>query len=219
MGDELTFVVGAREITAPVTSIRRVDWDSFDVNFFVLLSPGAAEGLPSSSLASVYVPEGGFEVISRIVRRYPNVSVIDIGTLLERVRTIIDRVSLTVRVVFLFTVLAGVLVLLSSLRANLRERVHEGAIMRTLGGLESQLRRAVAAEFALIGGLAGGLSAIASLAVGYVVAAQVFAIAFRPSLLVVPAGFVGGAVLIAAVGLLGGREVLTTPPVQVLRRG
>ncbi|MEM9305389.1 MAG: FtsX-like permease family protein [Pseudomonadota bacterium] len=219
LGDELTFEFGAQTFTAEVTSIRAVDWDSFEVNFFIMISPGNAGALPFTALASVYVPDGGFDVVSDVVRQYPNISVIDVGTLLERVRTIIDRVSLTVRVVFLFTVLAGVLVLLSALRANLGERIHEGAVLRTLGGMRQQLRRAVAAEFAVIGALAGGLSALASLFVGYVVAAQVFQVPYQPSLMLVPAGLLAGAGMIAIIGLLGGREVLTTPPVQVLRRG
>ena len=217
LGDRITFSVGEREVEVEVTSLRAVDWDSFQVNFFILLSPGAGEGMPASYVGSVHVPAGGFDRLGTLLRDYPNVTVVDIGTILQRVRDIIDRVTLTVRVVFIFTVVAGVLVLLSALRAGLAERIYEGAVLRALGGSRAQLRQAVVAEFAVIGAMAGGLAAGAALAVGWLIAREAFQIAYHPSWGLLPLGLALGAAAIVTVGVLGSRRVLTTPPVVVLR--
>ena len=140
------------------------------------------------------------------------------GTILDRVRTITERVSLTVRIVFLFTLAAGIVVLLAVLRAGLRARLFEGAVLRTLGGERRQLRRAVAAEFAVIGGIAGLLGAIASLIIGWQLAERAFGVDYQPSLWLIPAGTLGVGVAVAAIGLWGARRVLRTPPVVVFRQ-
>ena len=219
IGDRMTFQVGSRSVEAEITSIRRVDWDSFEVNFFILLSPGSVGQLPANYITSLYIPPDRFEVLSEVVRAYPNISVIDVGTILGRVRTIIDRVSLTVRVVFFFTLVAGVLVLISALRAGLWQRIYEGAVLRTLGAARKQLRAALLAEFGVLGALAGGLAAVAALATGWVVAREVFEVPYAASWLLIPLGALLGGCGIALVGVLGGRRVLTTAPVAVLRRG
>lgn len=219
IGDRLTFRVGATGVEATVSSIRRVDWDSFEVNFFILLSPGLLGEVPATYLTSLYLPPEQFAVIGELVRTHPNISVIDVGTILARVRTIIDRVSLTVQVVFLFTLAAGVLVLLSALRAGLGARIYEGAVLRTLGAARHQLQRALLAEFGVIGTLAGGLAAAAALGTGWLVARQVFEMPYAASWTLIPLGALVGGMAIALIGTWGGRGVLTAPPVSVLRRG
>ena len=219
MGDELTFDVGSLPITARISSVREVDWDSFEVNFFIMLSPETIGEVPRTYISSLYVPDQQLASVSGLVRLHSNISVLDVGTILRRVRTIIDRVSLTVQLVFGFTLLSGVVVLLAALQGGLSDRIYEGAVLRTLGGSRKQLRMAVLAEFSLLGGVAGLLAAVAAIAVGWVMADQVFKMVYEPSWWLPPVGLVLGAVAIAITGLLGSRPVLSTPPALILRKG
>ena len=218
VGDTLTIGVGDTETTVTVANIREVEWDSFEVNFFVLMSPDSVQEFDATFLTSLYLPRSDFSRLSAAIRPFANISVIDVGTILDRVRTITERVSLTVRIVFLFTLAAGIVVLLAVLRAGLRARLFEGAVLRTLGGERRQLRRAVAAEFAVIGGIAGLLGAIASLIIGWQLAERAFGVDYQPSLWLIPAGTLGVGVAVAAIGLWGARRVLRTPPVVVFRQ-
>jgi putative ABC transport system permease protein len=218
IGDTLTFDVGSERVTAEITSIREVDWDSFEVNFFILLTPAAIDEVPHSFISSLYVEPTKGDQVSNLVRLHSNISVINVGAVLQRVRTIIDRVSLTVQSVFGFTLLAGVTVLVAALQAGLVARIYEGAVLRTLGGSRKQLRRAVLSEFAMLGGVAGLLAAVAAIAVGWILADQVFKMPYQPSLWLPPAGLALGAIGIALTGLIGSRPVLSTPPVAILRK-
>jgi len=166
----------------------------------------------------MYVAEGQFEAITGLVRSFPNISVIDTGSVLQRVRTIIERVSLTVQLVFIFTLLAGLTMLLAALQGGIGERIYEGAVLRTLGGSRRQLRRAILSEFALMGGVAGFLAAVAALAVGWLLANRVFEINYDPWFWLPIAGLIGGAAGIAVTGLIGSRQVLKTPPAVILRK-
>ena len=218
VGDTFTIGVGDTETTVTVANVREVEWDSFEVNFFVLLSPDSVGNFDATYLTSLYLPRTEFSSLSAAIRPFSNVSVIDVGTILDRVRTITERVSLTVRIVFVFTLAAGIVVLLAVLRAGLRARLFEGAVLRTLGGERRQLRRAVAAEFGIIGGIAGLLGASASLIIGWQLAERAFGVEYQPSLWLIPAGMFGVGLAVAAIGLWGARRVLGTPPVAVFRQ-
>ncbi len=217
--DELTFTAGGQSISGTITSIRKVDWDSFQPNFFIVFNSTLDGGFPHTYISSVFLPGGRFDVIADLVRQTPNVSVLDIGTIMERVRTMIQRVSLAVQVVFVFTLLAGVVVLLAALGAGLAQRQHEGAVMRTLGGSGRQLRAAIFSEFAVIGAVAGVLAAVAAVIAGGVLATQVFNIVYQPSWWLPALGLASGALAIGLTGLVGSRSVLRTPPMVTLRHG
>ena len=98
------------------------------------------------------------------------------------------------------------------------ERIYEGAVLRTLGGSRSQLRRAILSEFALMGGVAGFLAAVAAIIVGWLLATRVFEIDYNPRFWLPLAGLLAGAVTIAITGILGSRQVLKTPPAVILRK-
>ncbi|MEM6937866.1 MAG: FtsX-like permease family protein, partial [Pseudomonadota bacterium] len=188
-------------------------------NFFIVFNSTLDGGFPHTYISSLYLPGGRFDVVADLVRQTPNVSVLDIGTIMERVRTMIQRVSLAVQVVFVFTLLAGVVVLLAALGAGLAQRQHEGAVMRTLGGSGRQLRAAIFSEFAVIGAVAGVLAAAAAVVAGGVLATQVFNIAYQPSWWLPAVGLASGALAIGLTGLVGSRSVLRTPPMVTLRHG
>lgn len=217
LGDELTFRVADRTVTAEVTSLRAVDWDSFRANFFVLAAPGVLDGFPASYISSFYLPPGQEALTGELVRAFPNITVLDVGAILEQVRGIMTKVTQAVEFVFLFTLLAGFVVLYAAIQASHEERVQEGAVLRTLGASRALIRRAWQAEFLLLGTLAGALAALLATVLAWVLAEQVFELPFRFNPWIWVWGLLGGAFGTLGVGLLGTRKVLRRPPLEVLR--
>jgi putative ABC transport system permease protein len=219
LGDELTFESGARQFHATVTSIREVDWNSFNVNFFVLLTPEAGEQLPHQHIASFYLADDDGAALRPISRGWPNVSVIDVGALIKRIEEIIDRVSSAAQVVFFFTLLAGLVVLLSALEATRDERRHESALIRTLGADNPMVRRGLLIEYGIMAVIAAALATAGAAVTGWLLARELFDFAYQPSWQLFVTGFVAAVILVVGSGWLGNRSVLATPPVRILRTG
>jgi putative ABC transport system permease protein len=215
--DTLTFDVAGRQIAAKVSNIRKVDWDSMRVNFFVIGTPELLRGQPATYITSFYLPQGQEVLLNDLVRAFPNLTVIDVAAIMRQVRDIMDRVSQAVQFVFLFTLLAGLVVLYAAVVATRDERVYEAAILRTLGARYRQLATAQWIEFAVIGAIAGLLAATGASVVAFVLAKQVLNLPFTfdPSLWIT--GVVSGAVGVASAGALATRRVLRQPPLVVLR--
>ncbi len=219
LGDELTFESGAQRFSARVTSIREVDWNSFNVNFFILLTPEAADFLPHQFIASFYLPDPKAADLRAVSRSLPNLSIIDVGAIIERVGEIIDQVSRAAQVVFAFTLLAGLVVLLAALESTRDERRHESALIRTLGADNAMVRRGLLIEYGVMAMIAALLATLASALTGWLLAAELFGFAYRPSPMLFVLGFSAAAVLVVGSGWIGNRSVLATPPVRILRTG
>jgi putative ABC transport system permease protein len=217
LGDRLTFDAGGIRVTAPVTSLRKVDWDSFRVNFFALFAPGALDTLPATYIAAFRAPEGNAGWLSGLVSRYPNILAIDVAEILQQIQGIIDRVARAVEFVFLFTLAGGLLVLQAAIASTQDERKFDAAIVRTLGASQRQLQSAQATEFLLLGSLAGLLGAAGATAIGYALAEHVFNIRFTGNALVWVYGIVVGAAAVTLAGWLGTRSTVNEPPLTVLR--
>jgi putative ABC transport system permease protein len=217
LGDTLTYDIVGTRVSARVTSLRKVDWDSFRVNFFALFSPGVIDAMPRTYISAVRVGSGS-GWLTPLLREYPNVLVIDVGAILQQVQTIIEQVARAVEFVFLFTLLGGVLVLEAAIAATQDERRLDAAILRTLGASRRQLSAAQVAEFIALGGLAGLVAAAGATAIGYVLADRVFLIPFGWNPWLWLLGVAGGAIGVAAAGWLGTRATLKAPPLAVLRQ-
>jgi putative ABC transport system permease protein len=219
LGDTLTLRVGERDITARVESIRGVDWDSFKVNFFLMLDPKTGEELPHSYLASFHVPAGKSAALAALSRDYPNISLVDINAILDRVRDIVDRVGRAAGWVLGFSVAAGVLVLLAALAATADERRFEIALLRTLGAHRRQLGIAVLAEFVALGVLAGAIAAIGAGGIGIALADRVFKLGnYWPPVGPLLELIAAAAVLVAISGWIGTLRIARTSPMAVLRK-
>jgi putative ABC transport system permease protein len=219
IGDTLGFSVGGEEFDAPVTSLRTVEWDSMQPNFFVMLSPGIVRELPQTYVASVFVPPEKRRLLNQFVRAFPGVTLLDLEVILGQVRMVIERASLSVEYVFLFTLIAGIMVLLAAIQATRDERRFESALLHTLGASRSKILQGVAIEFITLGGLAGVLAALGATAVGYVLAEQIFDLDYviNPTLWVI--GLLVGMVVVGVTGTLATRKAVSEPPVLVLREG
>ncbi|TWT22540.1 FtsX-like permease family protein [Luteimonas marina] len=217
VGDRIAFDIAGQRLEAPITSLRSVDWESFQPNFFVLASPGALDGYPASHITAVQVPPEATRFTADLVQRFPNLSVIDVDAVLAQVRSTADQVSTVVQVVFWFSLLAGVLVLLAAVSASQDERLLEGGVMRALGGRRGQLRMAQVSEFAAIGLLAGLVAAIAASVLAGVVAEQVFDLPWRANWTLAVVGSAVGVAVTLLAGLFATRRVLDAPPSATLR--
>lgn len=218
MGDELTFLVSGREISAPVTSLREVQWDSFNVNFFVISSPALLAAEPATYITSFYLGKEREGVVPELVRRFPSVTLLDVDALLSQVRQVVERGVLAVEYVFLFTLAAGILVMYAGIQASLEERRAEHGILRTLGTGRRALLTSLAVEFTAAGLLAGTLAALFAELTGWLLADQLFGLSFsfNPTLWLV--GVLGSGVLIGLAGTLGTYPLLIRPPLRTLRQ-
>ena len=219
LGNELVFMVAGQEKRVVVSSLRRLDWDSMRVNFFVLTPPGVIDDAPTSYITSFHLPEAQQAFGRQLVMQFPNLTIIDVGAVLRQFQGVVGQVAGAVQFIFLFTLLAGAVVLYSALASAFDERRYELAIMRALGAHRRQLRQAMLTELAVTGTTAGLIAALGASALGQVIARRVFELSlpFDPLLLLYSAA--GGAVLSVAVGWLAMRRLLQTPPLLALRAG
>ena len=219
VGDTLTFDVAGQRVHAPVTSVRTVAWDSFNVNFFVVGSPAAGRDLPLAYLSSLYLDAGNEDFAVDLIRTFPAVSVIDLRPIIEQVRGIMERGALAVELVFAFTLLAAALVTAAAAQVSRDERAREVAVMRTLGASRAHLVRAVLFEFGLLGLLGGFLAALLASVSGYLMAVELFELPGRVSLTTWLLGIGAGTAIVALVGWVATRRLLAVPPLRVLNAG
>ncbi len=220
LGDRVSLRFGEREIVATVTSIRGVEWDSFRANFFLMLDPASGATLPHSLVASFHLQGDTARTLAAVSRDYPNISLIDLNAILDRVRDIIDRVTRAVAWVLGFSLLAGILVLVAALATTADERRFEAALLRTLGADTRQLSIAVLAEFAVLGILAGVIAVVGAAALGSALASGVFKMSgYVPPLTALASLVAAAAVIVAVAGWIGTWRIARTSPIAVLRRG
>jgi putative ABC transport system permease protein len=217
IGDVLTYDVAGEPVTATVTSIREVAWDSFQPNFFMVFSPGTLDAAVGTYITSVYLERSDRSMLVDLVRRFPEVTIIDIEAILSQVREVMDKASLAVQYVFLFTVFAGLTVLLAAIQATRDERRYESAMLRTLGASRRTVLQGVAAEFTAIGLLAGTLAATGATIAAYLLATELFNLDYSFEFAPWVAGLAGGALLVGISGTLATRSVVDHPPAATLR--
>ena len=216
LGDALTYDVAGSRFTAKVTSLRKVEWDSMKVNFFVITTPELLQDFPASHLSSFYLPPEKVKVGDELSRAFPNLLLIDTGAVIAQVRGIMDQIAQTVSAVFLFTLLTGLAVLYAALLSTQDERSHEAAILRTLGADSRYLRRLHLSEFAVLGGLSGMFAAGGAVLLGWVLARFVLEIpaSFDPLIWLVGIG--GGIMIVTLSGWLATRKLIQRPPLRIL---
>ena len=217
MGDTLTYDVAGTRFSAKVTSLRKVEWDSMQVNFFVIAAPGMLDDFPASYITSFHLPPDRAPAMNALVKTFPNLLLIDVEAMIEQVRHIMDQISQTMSAVFMFTLLSGLAVLYAALLATQDERIHEAAILRTLGADGGYLRRLHLTEFATLGALSGLFAAGGATLLGWVLAFKVLDIPYHQGGMIWLAGTGGGAAVVTLAGWLATRQVTQTPPLVILR--
>ncbi len=245
-GARLSFDIAGEQIKLTMVGIRKLDWDSMKVNFFVMGTPSALAGRPQSWITAFHestpmqMPRGPSDqthpldapqvdtlngqagippssVSDRLIKVYPNLTIFDTDHLIQQVQSILDRVSAAVEFLFVFTLAAGLVVLAAALAGSQDERVHEAALLRALGASRRQLAWTQAVELLLGGGAAGLLAALAAIGLAWGLAYSVFEFVFIPRWWTIPGAMLAGALSSLLVGWVGLRRVVSTPPIVALR--
>ena len=217
LGDHLNFMVAGQEIDLTISSIRKINWDSFQPNFFMVLSPGALDDYPATFVASLKIEEAQSNVLLRLVRAHPTVSVIDLDVILQQVKGIIDKASLAVQAVFTFTIAAGIAVLFAAVQSTIDERRFESAMLRALGVRRRTVLSGVLTEFAALGFAAGILASAGASILAAVIADRLFDLPYEFSPMLWVSGLAAGVILVCTSGFVAARGAINAPPVDVLR--
>ena len=218
LGDRLRFDIAGITREGRITSLRKVDWGSMRVNFFVMFPLARMDDVPVSYISAFRAPAGQPAFDRALARQFPNLTNVDLSASLAQVQKVLDQVIRAVEFLFGFTLAAGLVVLFAAVSATRENRAREYAVMRAVGASSTLLRQVQRAELLGVGALAGLLAAVAAVVLGGVLARQVFEFAWAPSPWVPLAGTVAGAVLALAAGWWGLREVLRRPVMDTLRR-
>jgi putative ABC transport system permease protein len=219
VGDHLTFDIAGETFDVRVASVRKVKWDSFQPNFFIVFAPGVLEDTAGSYLTSAYFNAANAHPLAQLARLFPSVSIFDIDDLLAQVRSVLDKAVLAVQSVFVFTLFAGLTVLLAAVQSSRDERRYESAMLRTLGASRNTVLQGVLAEFTTLGLLSGVLAAAGASTAAYFMTTRVLELRYTFEPWVWAAGLVGGALLVAGSGWIATRSVVNQPPLTTLRAG
>ena len=218
VGDQLTFHIGGTDYPAQISSLRTVDWNSMQPNFFVIFNPQHMGNVAHTYMTSFYLPEHSEQLRIDLAKSFPSVSILQVDAVLRQLRDILAQVTLAIELILLFVLAAGVTVLVAGLQSTLTERVQQGALLRALGAPRKLLIQSQRNEFALIGACSGLLAWLGCEISSYILYRFAFKLVWQPHpwLIVLP---IIGALLITTVGMLGTRQVLSSSPLQILRNG
>ncbi|MBL6986974.1 MAG: FtsX-like permease family protein [Methylobacter sp.] len=217
LGDQLSFTVGSQQFIATVASIRELQWDTMKPNFYMIFSPGTLDAFPSTFITSFYLPDNQKDFLNTLVKKYPSITVLEVDLILRQLKTILSQLTEAINYLLYFALMAGFMVLFAAVYSTLDSRIHEGALMRTLGANRSFLRKTHIIEFSLLGLIAGLLAVIISEAILYALYSQIMHMEYLVNFylwLYVP---LTGALFVGLAGCWGVRNTVNKAPLQVLR--
>jgi putative ABC transport system permease protein len=219
LGDRITWDIQGVRIETEIASLRRVDWARFELNFFVVFEPLALAAAPRTFVTLANVPDDmGMAMVQRdLVTRYSNVSALDISTVQETLQRLLESVTLVIRVMALFSIGCGLVVLLGAVATSRLQRLHESILLKTIGARIPQVRSILAVEYVTLGLLASLAGTVLAVAGGWGAVTFLFRLDFRLPVLSVLALVVTGVAATTAVGLTGNRGLVRRPPLAVLR--
>ncbi len=221
LGDQLIFDIAGLPIQAKITSIRQLDWGSMRVNFFAILPPSLMSEMPQTWITAyrqVARQDNQLPIDIALVAKYPNITVVDIESALNQVQDVLDRLSAAIELLFVFTIAAGVLVLIAALGATQDERLKDAALLKALGASRAQIQKSFFTELLVIGFVSGALAGAGAIAVGWSLAQFVFEISFPLPWAVFLYGAIFGMVICCIGGLWLQRKISNTSSVEVLRQ-
>ncbi|WP_123420823.1 ABC transporter permease [Gallaecimonas pentaromativorans] len=217
LGDSVTFRLGADDFSAKVTSIRKVDWQSMQPNFFMIFSPAVLKDFPASYIASFHLDSQYRPQLAELLRGHPTLTLIDVDAILSQIRSLIGQVALALQFVWVLVVAASLLVLLAAVQASLDERRRDLGVLRTLGASDKTLFRALGIEFLLLGALAGLMAGLTSQLSLYLLQTQVLELPVNLHWLLAVSALVGGAIGVALPALLRLWPLLRRTPLRLIQ--
>ncbi|MEQ8515625.1 MAG: FtsX-like permease family protein, partial [Chromatocurvus sp.] len=217
VGDQLGLLVGSRVLDVTVASIRALDWQSMQPNFFMVFPPALLTDFSATFMTSFYLGEKKKTFLNPFIREFPTVSVFEMDVVIAQLRSIVNQVSAAVELVLAIILLAGALVLVAGVQASVDSRRRESALLRALGARRGLILGALAIEFASLGFFAGLLAVLGAELSAFALQVWVLELGYRPSPWLWPVGVGGAMLLIGALGVISCRSSVSTPPLQVLR--
>jgi len=219
VGDELKFNVQGAPLKALVGSTRKVDWNRIQTNFILIFPAGVLEDAPQFHVLLTQVPsnEISAKYQQAVVRTFPNISMIDLGLVLSVLDEILDKMGFVIRFMAAFSIITGLIVLISSVLISKYQRIRESVLLRTIGASRKQILVITALEYFFLGALAAGAGIILSLIASWSLARFTFETSFTPDILPVVLLFLIITSLTVLIGLFNSRGILNRPPLEVLR--
>ena len=218
LGDKLDFSIGGQQVKATVTSIRQVDWNSLQPNFYMILSPDVLATFPATYITAFYLEQGSGNLINQLARQMPTVTVLSVDAIINQVNDIIAQVTIALSFILIIIALAAALVLVAQVQATLEQREQELAILRTLGAKYVFLRNALLLEFAFLGALAGLFATVLAELLLIVLQQRVFDMPFQFHFALWWMGPVIGVVSVSLLGWWQLRRLLQIPGAILIRR-
>jgi putative ABC transport system permease protein len=217
LGDTLTLDIAGQQFALKVYNERKVKWDSFRPNFFLVAPPGTLESAGAVQwITSFYLPAGDRALLRDLIRAFPNVTVIDLEAALAQVRSIMDRIVHALEFILMFALLAGFVVMLAVIEGSRADRVRETGVLRALGASSRVIAQGLVAEYAVLGLLAGAVASFGAQALAWTLAVRVFEVPYGPRPLLWLTGAAAGCIVVTFIGWLSLRGTLRTPPRLVL---
>jgi len=217
VGDHLTFNIAGQTLETRIGSLRSVRWDNLTPNFFIIFAPGVLEAYPHSWLTSFHIPDAQRPVLTRMIKAFPGLTLLDVGKLIGQFQDILRQLTLAIEFVLALSLGAGFTVLFATIRSTLDDRIHEDTLLRAMGAGSALLRGAQWMEFAALGLMSGLLSVTITEVIIRLIYWRVFDIPYQPHAgvwLLTPllsAGVIGGA------GVWSIRRVTRASPMRLLR--
>ncbi len=218
VGEKLIFRLGDEMLEARVRSIRYLQWQTMQPNFYVIFNPGVLDSYSATHITSFFLPVEKKHLLHQLIKRFPTISMIEIDAVIEQVRRIISQVSLAIESLLAVILLAGGLVLVASVQSSMSERYQECAILRALGASRRRVLGSVVTEFAVLGLIAGSLAVIGAELSVYFLQTRLFRMPYNIHPELWWWGPLLGVVLITGIGYVSTRKIVSTPPIQVLRQ-
>jgi putative ABC transport system permease protein len=220
IGDTLLFNVQGAMVPTIVSSFREVDWNRVQTNFLVVFPAGILEEAPQFHVLLTHVPTSEVSALYQqaVVREFPNVSIIDLALVLSVIDDIMDKIAFVIRFIAGFSIITGLVVLIASVLISKYQRIEESVLLRTLGAVRKQIFSISALEYFFLGALAAATGILLALAGSWALAKYTFKTTFTPEWWPVAAIFFGITLLTVTIGLVNSREVLSKPPLEILRR-
>lgn len=218
IGETLAFNIQGVPLELTVTSIRTVDWDTFGINFFLVVEPGVLDEAPQVRLAATRLPEASEQPVQdRLAASFPNVTLFKIREVLDKIRAALERLGLGVRFLGGFTMVAGIIILAGAISATTARRGREVAVLKTLGLTRLGVIGLFSVEYGLIGLVAGCIGSLGAYALSWAVLTQVMEVSWswRPEYLIVTP--ILCVLLSIAAGLMVSWSALQNRPVEALR--
>ena len=219
IGDTMIFNVQGSVISTIVGSLRKVDWNRIQTNFLVVFPTGVLEEAPQFHVLLTRIPnkEASARFQQLMVKRFPNVSIIDLSLVLSIVDKLLDKVGFVIRFMAGFSIFTGLIVLIASVLISKYQRIQESVLLRTLGASRKQIFYITALEYFFLGALAAATGIVLSLGISWMLAKFIFETEFTLQWLPLLIVFVSVCLLTVFIGLINSRAVVRRPPLEILR--